>query len=243
MFFRNLGLTCVAMLIAGTLEAAVIVTTETDKAPAGTAGDPYSPTFVAGGPSSSDLLEGLSPSDSTDVGAAFTIEMSTGLPALTNGSVDTFYGGGTAADDHTAYSVGSDGDSITYALGGQYNLSSIAIYGGWPDGGRDQQNYEVLTSTNGVDFSALGAVNVNDGVQGTDTTPVSTRAEFTEDALPFLAQGVSHVRVNFLGVENGYTGYTEIDVFGMPVPEPTTAVGLSIMLGIGLLARRRYVLG
>ena len=95
------------------------------------------------------------------------------------------------------------------------NLSSIVVYGGWNDAGRDQQHYNILTSNNaGSTFDFLGTIDINPGVQGTDTTPISNRVAFTEDALPNLATGVTHVRLEFLGVENGYTGYTEIDVFG-----------------------------
>ena len=127
---------------------------------------------------------------------------------------------------------------MTYALGGASNLSSIVIYGGWNDGGRDAQHYDVLTSTDGTTFNLLSPIDVNPGIQGTDTTPVSNRVEFTEDTLANLATGVTHVRVNFLTVENGYTGYTEIDVFGSPVPEPAAAA-LASLSALGALTLRR----
>jgi hypothetical protein len=236
MRWTSLGCTCVLLCAASIARAAVVASVETDKAPGGAIpGAPYNPMFPSGGPSSTDVLNGLLPSASN---GNLQEEASTGAAALTNGSVATFYGNQTASSDHTAYATGHNGDSVTYALGGVYNLSSIVIYGGWNDGGRDAQHYDVQTSADGATFNPLGSIDVNPGIQGTDTTPVSTRVAFTEDALPNLATGVTHVRVNFLGVENGYTGYTEIDVFG--VPEPATASLASLgLLGALTLRRRR----
>ena len=217
--------------------AAVVSSVETDIAPSGAnPGDPYTPTFSSGGPSSSDLLEGMTPSDQS---GNFQEEASAGVAALTNGSVATFYGTQNSDSDHTAYATGHDGDSVTYDLGGAYNLSSVVIYGGWNDGGRDAQHYDLQISVdNGANYSTIGSIDINPGVQGTDTTPISNRVAFTEDALSYLATGATNLKVNFLGVENGYTGYTEIDAFGVQVPEPSTA----LFAGIGALAfavRRR----
>ena len=49
-------------------------------------------------------------------------------------------------------------------------LSSIVIFGGWNDAGRDEQNYDLQTSTDGVNFVTLASTgSVNPGVQGTET--------------------------------------------------------------------------
>jgi hypothetical protein len=228
--------TSVLLCAASATWGAVVSSVETDKAPGGSPpGAPYNPTFPSGGPSATDLLTGLLPSAST---GNFQEELSTGTAALTNGSVATFYGTQAADSNHTAYATGHNGDSVTYALGGAYNLSSVVIYGGWNDAGRDAQHYDVLTSTDGTVFNLLGSIDVNPGIQGADTTPVSNRVAFTENALPNLATGVTHLRLDFLAVENGYTGYTEIDVFGSVVPEPATAALASFGL-LGALALRR----
>jgi hypothetical protein len=233
---------CCAIGLASSVNAAVVDSVETNKAPAGAApGDPYTPTFAAGGPSSSDLLQGDLPSESA---GNFTLETSAGLAALTNGSVATFYGNQAADSNHTAYATagngGGAGTFVVYALGGPHNISSIVIYGGWNDAGRDAQHYDLLTSTNGTTFTPLTTIDINPGVQGTDTTPVSNRVAFTENALPNLATGVTHLRVNFLTVENGYTGYTEIDVFGAVVPEPASAtLAGAALLGLSALRRRK----
>jgi hypothetical protein len=201
----------IALCAISAAQGAVVTSVETDIAPSGGTGA-YTPIFPSGGPSSTDILNGLLPSASV---GTFTRENSTGVAALTNGSVSTFYGNQTAESVHAAYATGAVNESVTYALSGIYNLSSIVVYGGWNDAGRDQQHYNVLTSNNaGSTFSFLGTIDINPGIQGTHVTPVSNRVAFTEDSLPNLVTGVTHVRLEFLGVENGYTGYTEIDVFG-----------------------------
>jgi hypothetical protein len=241
MMWRSVLVAACVVCLTGTVQAAVVHSDETDKAPPGAVpGDPYNPTFPSGGPSSTDILEGKLPSDSA---GNFQLEDSAGVAALTNGTVATFYGTQAADSNHSAYATagngGGSGQYVVYSLGGTYNVSSVVVYGGWNDAGRDAQHYDLLTSTDGVVFNPLGTIDINPGVQGTDTTPVSNRVAFTEDALPNLATGVTHVRLNFLAVENGYTGYTEIDVFGTLVPEPAAAVLLGAgLLGLAVLRRR-----
>jgi hypothetical protein len=207
----SLFLFACALCFCGIARGAVVTSVETDIAPPGGTGL-YTPTFPSGGPSSTDLLNGLLPSAAV---GNFTLETSTGVAALTNGSVQTAYGNQTAESPHAAYATAGVNNSVTYALSGIYNITSIVIYGGWNDAGRDQQAYDLLASTDaGVNFSPVGSIDINPGVQGTDITPVSNRVAFTNDSGPNIATGVTHVRLNFLAVENGYTGYTEIDVFG-----------------------------
>ena len=69
---------------------------------------------------------------------------------------------------------------------------------------------------------------------------VANRTILTENALPFLAMNVDAVRFDFpAGVENGYTGYAELDVIGVAaVPEPGSALLAATGL-TGLLLRRR----
>lgn len=203
--------TFMALCMLNAAEGDVIYTLESDIAPAGGSGA-YTPVFPSGGPSSTDILNGKQPTASV---GNFTQENSTGLTALTNGTVQTFYGNTTAESLHSAYATAGAGGSVTYALGGVYNITSIVVYGGWNDGGRDEQAYNLLTSTNaGQSFTQIATVRENPGIFMTDVTPVSNRIAFTDDSGPNIATGVTNIRLDFLNVENGYTGYTEIDVFG-----------------------------
>jgi hypothetical protein len=217
--------------------AAVVTSVETDKAPGGALpGAAYNPSFPSGGPSNSDLIQGMAPSLQS-VEGDFQRETSAGTAALTNGTVATFYGTQAADSDHTAYATGNSDQFVEYSLGGARDLTSIVIYGGWNDGGRDAQRYNVGTSVDGVTFTALGGIDVNPGIQGTDTTPISTRVAFTNDASSILAAGVTHIRIDFLAVENGYTGYTEIDVLGVPEPTALAMSGLG-MASLFIMRRR-----
>jgi hypothetical protein len=228
---------CCAICVGGTVQAAAVFSVETIAAPPGAPGSPYSPVHPAGAPSATDLLNGALPSAQA---GNFQLEASTGVAALTNGSIDTFYGTAFETDDHTAYATGdasNAGQFVTYSLGGPHNLSSIVTFGGWADGGRDQLFYDVLTSTDGVNFTSLASfagVNIGGG------TPISHRVALTEDSLPYLATGVTHVRLNFLDVENDFTGYTEIDVQGTRVPEPASvALACFGVLGALAICRRK----
>ncbi|MBN1851201.1 MAG: hypothetical protein JW829_00695 [Pirellulales bacterium] len=202
-----------SLFLSNDTDAEVVASIETDVAPNGTGS--YTPAFPSGGPSSSDIIEGSMP---VAVVGNFTLENSAGVIALTNGSVATAYGDGTGNSPHAAYATGGDGGgtSITYSLAGFYNLSSMVIYGGWNDAGRDAQHYNISTSADaGQTFNLLTTFDNSPGeAQGVVTNPVSHRVAFTEDTLPSLATGVTHIRLDFLAVENAYTGYTEIDVFG-----------------------------
>lgn len=223
------GLSLVLTLAMACAASAVVVQSiETDIAATGPEPDTsYAPVFSAGGPSGSDILEGKIPLLSN---GDFFLTGSRGPSALTDGSVSTFYGAGLNEDIHAAYLSAGDGNSITYALGGVYDITSIVVYGGWGDGGRDAQHYELQYSTDGGrNYTALSAVDVNPGEQGVDVTPVSTRVAFTEDTLPNLAEDVTTLRVSFLAVENLWTGYTEIDVFGSLESIPGDADGNGVV--------------
>ena len=226
-------------LTATSAQAAVMVATETDVAPSA-AGLPapwhktaYTPTFTAGGPSGSDLLEGLSASSFS---GNFESDGSAGLSALTNGSVQTYYHQHPNDPDypttHSAYASAGSGHEAVYDLGATVDLAEIVIYGGWTDGGRDQQNVDVLWSADNLSFTSLGATL---GVNGSSGL-ISHRNSITDDG-GTLASGVRYIKLDFGNVENNYTGYTEIDAFAV-VPEPSTTALLGLG-GLALILRRR----
>ncbi len=118
------------------------------------------------------------------------------------------------------------GSLVTYALAGSasgYSLTNITVYGGWADDGRDQQAYTVYYSKTAAPatFILLGSVNYNP----TDAANAqsATRATLTS-ANGVLATNVAVVKFDFTSPasENGYCGYSEINLFGMPTPVAAT---------------------
>ena len=221
------------LALATSAQAAVMVTTETDLAPSGPVHlTAYTPTFTAGGPSGSDLLEGLSASSFS---GNFESDGSAGLSALTNGSVQTYYHQHPNDPDypttHSAYASAGSGHEAVYDLGATVDLAEIVIYGGWTDGGRDQQNVDVLWSADNLSFTSLGATL---GVNGSSGL-ISHRNSITDDG-GTLASGVRYIKLDFGAVENGWTGYAEIDAFAVPEPTTTALLGLG---GLALILRRR----
>ena len=80
-----------ALVLSATAQAAVIHTSHTVTGiPPGAVGDPFNPVHAPGGPSSTDLINGLLPIASGP--GDFQLESSEGLVALTNGSIGTFVG-------------------------------------------------------------------------------------------------------------------------------------------------------
>ena len=200
----------------------------------------FTPSYVV---SNSDLINGLIPASFSGDFAA--VEFSGGLPVMNDGVYGVITEPGGAPDrTHGAFGLGGGGSatgiSVTYNLGSNpsgYNISSVAVYGGWNDNGRDQQLYTFSYSLIGdPGFVTLTTVNFNPAVGASLQT--ANRSTLTEDALPFLASGVDAVRFDFPGgAENGYTGYAELDVIGSAVPEP--GVSVFSLAGILALAGRR----
>lgn len=130
----------------------------------------------------------------------------------------------------TCGNSGGAGASLTYTLAGSasgYNLTNIMVYGGWGDAGRDQQAYTVYYSTMAAPstFILLTSVNYNP----TDPANVQsvTRATLAP-ASGTLATSVAAVKFDFTtpASENGYCGYSGIELFGTPTPQPVKwAVG------------------
>jgi len=143
---------------------------------------------------------------------------------LTDGNAgrSTSGAGGSNPTQVTCGNGGGAGESVTYNLGaaaGGYNLSSIVVHGGWPDAGRDQQAYTVSYSTASAPdtFIQLAVVSYNptnpSGVQS------ATRSSLRSATSTPLASSVAALKFDFTTPtsENGYCGYTEISVYGIPL--------------------------
>ena len=124
-----------------------------------TAASGAGPGFSPFTPSNTDLLQTslLSVSSSGD----FSKEGAGGVSIFNNG-VFVINGGNPA--DNSALATGENNASVTFNLDTTsntlgYDVSSIASFGGWNDGGRDRQLYAVSVSYVGnSDFVHLGAL-------------------------------------------------------------------------------------
>jgi hypothetical protein len=147
------------------------------------------------------------------------------------------------------------GKSVTYTLPASaygYNLTNIIVYGGWGDAGRDQQAYIISYSTVATPntFVTLAAANYNPS--NPQAVHSATRVTLTP-AAGCLATNVAALKFDFTtpAPENGYTGYSEIQVFGVPnIPSamPATLAGAVdvannwVMNVTGLVVGRNYEL-
>jgi hypothetical protein len=164
-----------------------------------------------------------------------------GLPVLTDGLIGPIGGGSFSA--LVAAGSASGGATATYTLGSGngFNLSSIVIYGGWQDDGRDEQSYTISCSTPAAPntFAVLRALSHTAALSGGD--PNGTRLTFTPSAGGYLATNVAKVLFNFTtpsGQENSWQGYSEIDIYGVVAVPPTinapsVAGGNLILTGTG----------
>ena len=180
---------------------------------------------------SNSLISGMAPSSS-----AGNFSLNTGgrtVNSLTAGDslvISPTAGADTGINYITCGNSGGAGTLVTYTLTGfaaGYTLTNIIVYGGWKDAGRDQQAYTVSYSkvTAPATFISLGTVNYNPANPA--AVQSATRAMLTP-ANGVLASNVAAVKFDFTTPisENGYVGYTEIRLSGMPSPQPVKwAVG------------------
>lgn len=142
-----------------------------------------------------------------------------GLPVLTDGN----YGYFTDDGSHPAFATGGGyaGQYVIYTLGANangYDITNIQIASGWSDSGRDAQWYTVSYSTvaNPTIFIPIAVV-ANDPA-ASDQSVVRTTITAANG---LIASNAYALYVDFTtppGVPNGYSGYSEISVFGSPVP-------------------------
>jgi hypothetical protein len=186
-------------------------------------GFPLTPTWTI---ASNNVIHGQSPSSTN---GNFNLEPHWGdrnVNSLTAGDSLTIASGGSPTTTSTNYVTCGNGSgagaSLVYTLTnsspGGYNLTNITVYGGWQDDGRDQQAYTVYYSraSTPATFILLGSVNYNPA--NAANMQSATRATLTP-ASGFLATNVAAVKFDFTSPtsENGYCGYCEITINGMPL--------------------------
>ncbi len=216
----------------------------------GSANDFYTTWTLASG----SLIAGLTPSSvgSGNFSDPFANECGT-VAVLTDGSFGYLHSipgnGGSPMEVACGTVAGGAGQSVTYTLPASmyaYNLTNITAYGGWGDAGRDQQAYTIYyaNATAPETFIMLSSVNYNpsnpSGAQS------ATRVTLTP-ASACLATNVVAVKFDFTNPapENGYTGYSEIQVFGVPniPPAVPTSVGAGMVTGNLVLSISGMVIG
>lgn len=190
--------------------------------------------------SNTDLLQ-TSLSSATSTGTFYISPVNLGV--LTDGVFAAGYG-----DSSVMVLPGSA--TITFALNltthaNGYSLTGIRTYASWGDRGRDGQAYAVQYSTVSapstfVALATVSAFDVPDDVA--DFGDDSTMVQLTSVSGTFVSN-VAALRFVFSGYENGGTGFSEFDVFGVAtaVPETSscTAIAGALALGATLLIRRR----
>lgn len=221
-----------------TVNAAPSAVNGTVAAPAyqdGYSGMGFTPTWtVAGG----SLIAGQAPVSST---GNFQIETCGGVNYLTAGSPGTY----SAGNFNLASGGPSGGTSATYSLGASptgYNLNKVVVYGGWGDSGRDTLGFSVSYSTisDPNTFVSLTSPQTTYGYQPPGG-PAAGRLTVTSSSGGLLAQNVAYVQINFTSVPNNWSGYGQVQVFGVPSAAPTPlgftgtrlAGGNLIMVGAG----------
>jgi len=178
---------------------------------------------------SASLIAGQNPpaggsdTDSRFVGGG---DHAAGLSVLTDGNYGTFASDGT----HPAFAAAGHGagNYVIYTLGSDvkgYDVTNILIAGGWNDAGRDSQYYTIQYSTVANPDMFIPLVSVANNLSGgngkaapASGVPTVVRSTFTP-ASGVLASHVYAIQVNFEfphDVANGYSGYSEISVFGAP---------------------------
>jgi hypothetical protein len=171
-----------------------------------------------------------------------------GVPAFTDGTIGELVSGGAVPNYGTCGTVSSGaGQFVIYTLKGSpggYNINSIVTYGGWPDYGRDWQYYTVSYSTvaNPTVFQTLGQATFQLPQLRAGGAPNTGRVTWTSSNSGPLATGVAAVEFNFTipaGQENGWQGYSELQLFGVPATAPlqitstTVSAGNLILTGSG----------
>lgn len=198
----------------------------------------FAPTWPV---ASGSLIAGMVPS-STGSGN-FNQENAGGVAVLTDGAFGSISNGLTGNHPSFATCGPSGGTSVTYTLPtiatNGYDITNIVVFGGWNDSGRDQQGYTVSYSTvaNPATFSPLTTVNFNPAIS--NGVQSATRVTIVSSTTAPLATNVIAVKFDFstVSVENGYTGYAELQVFGWPsVPSlianlPSSSPSASVYAG------------
>ncbi|HTL71670.1 MAG TPA: hypothetical protein VL863_00100 [bacterium] len=228
-------------LVVGSVPAAVnnVITTYAAQTGLGSAVTNFSTTWTV---TPGSLIAGQSP---TTVGSgSFNLYGAGAVATLTDGSfgwLNYWPNVGGSPSEVTCGTVsGGAGQSVTYTLTGStngYTLTNIVVYGGWGDAGRDQQAYTVYYSKVAAPATFIQLCSANYNPVNLSGVQSATRATFTA-ASGVLATNVAAVKFDFTtpAPENGYCGYTEIDLYGSPTfAKATNPTNITILVAGNIL--------
>jgi hypothetical protein len=199
---------------------------------------------------SGSLIAGQVPSSAN---GNFNLESNYGdrsVNVLTDGGGLTLTPGGgsstTTSSNYVTCGNAAAGATVVYTLTGSakgYNVTNLAVYGGWINNSRDAQAYTVYYSTVSapttfIQLTSVNYVPVNTGFDPLNPilpghVPCATRAVLTP-ASGVLASNVAAVEFDFTNPpsENGYCGYAQIAIYGVPVQPPVSLIPTNIMFQV-----------
>lgn len=136
---------------------------------------------------------------------------------LTDGVLGT--PGGTTPPYKSQTVTPNNGVELNYALNltghpDGYDITSFDSFCMWGDGNRDNQDYAIQYSTDGVSFNTLAVVANGNNLKSTHT--------YLSDSTGVMAMGVKYIKIIFgaapaAGQENGYTGFSEFILRADPI--------------------------
>jgi hypothetical protein len=188
------------------------------------------------------LIAGQSPSSTTGnfVNLDGNGGSTGGTGVLTDGNFDQINTPGGATRSLAA-GGGGQGQTATYTLTGSatgYDLTNIVVYGGWSDGGRDAQAYTIYYSTVSAPTTFIQLRNLSSNPSLPGSVQSAQRVTFTSSTAGPIAANVAAVKFDFTtpSPENGWTGYGELALFGMPsVPLNLLTIGAARITGGNLI--------
>ncbi len=209
-------------LTVSSVPAAVNNVVASFAAQTGTGSGTFTPTWTV--TTNNSLIAGKSPSSTS---GSFTLEVpGRSVNSLTDGGdgalaqISGTSGFTTSLNYVTCGNGSGAGSSVTYTLTGSasgFSLTNITVYGGWADAGRDQQAYTVSYSKVAAPTTFIQFRSVSYNPADAANAQSATRATLTP-VNGVLATNVAAVKFDFTtpASENGYCGYSEIALFGMP---------------------------
>ncbi|HTI98922.1 MAG TPA: immunoglobulin domain-containing protein [Dongiaceae bacterium] len=182
----------------------------------------FSPTWAIS--TNGDLIAGTAPSTVGPGAFNDPQEHIAGTPAvLTDGRFGTLFGQGiTSPDVVTGGTAGSGaGQYVIYTLPASANgwdITNIVTYGGWADAGRDAQRYVLYYSTIAAPTNFLLLADVAYNPDNPSSIQSATRVTLASGDGGAYVKSVAALKFDFStlnnGPENGFVGYTEIQVYG-----------------------------